>query len=564
MSFFPPSLVQSVYPYLVPVIPDHTQYANVRYVDPTLSSNGNGTIENPFNTIQGLTIAPNTAYLIKAGTVLNERLDKSWNNNLVGRYGQGDRPVVNGGFRFGEGVNGIVVRDLRVIREGTGTSGTASASAIFYNTGTPHNITVAFCDIEGIYNPSLAYPYRYPAFAFNNRVGSSYTIFNNKIGNIGSKAIYSVSPNFSFVRNYVYNINRGAWSGLPQDQDGGVGHGNAFSFRFWRENVYIAGNYFDPYRDFHYQNQYAGKSCFALVAGWDDMTPNNTTAEYNTIISPPAMTTTGNGGLSYSPPNETIFRYNVIDASTKGEHQGIVPIVGGQWAARQAYEAESEVWGIRNNHIIKWDANQDVAWPEAAITYVTEEGRNNVIYNNWAAYVADTGKESWSSDIDTDTFLTDTEILHPPDVTDLLQLWEPFTFTPLYGLVNTSTIIAAYNTQWNDIADNLSLLRQIAEILTDTQLTWDNTAITPITFQMRAFEIRDAINNNNTILFANMDAVYTAVVELHAVPGYDSTPVTLLTTPTQQEFVSAHNLNLGLLIVNTTELYNVLTSYYGY
>ena len=151
-----------------------------------------------------------------------------------------------------------------------------------------------------------------------------------------------------------------------------------------------------------------------------------------------------------------------------------------------------------------------------------------------------------------------------PDVTDELQLWEPFTFTPLYGLVNTSTIIDAYNQQWNDIADNLSLLRQIVEILTEAQLTWNNTAITPITFQMRAFEIRDAINNNNTVMFANMDAVYTAVVALHAVPAYDSSAVVLLTTPTQVEFVSAYNLNLGLLIVNTTELYNVLNSYYGY
>ena len=153
----------------------------------------------------------------------------------------------------------------------------------------------------------------------------------------------------------------------------------------------------------------------------------------------------------------------------------------------------------------------------------------------------------------------------PPPTGDILLQWQDYTtFTPLFGAVQTATLLNAYNEQWDSITNNLDVLRQAVEAQFETTLTWDNSAITPLNFSMNGLAIRTAINANNTILFANMDAVYTAVVALHAVPAYDSTAVTLLTTPTQVQFVSAYNLNLGLLVVNTTELFTVLNSYYGY
>jgi hypothetical protein len=150
------------------------------------------------------------------------------------------------------------------------------------------------------------------------------------------------------------------------------------------------------------------------------------------------------------------------------------------------------------------------------------------------------------------------------NVDSLLSLWDSYTtFTPFYGSVNTSTLIDDYNTNWDSIASNLAVLRQVVEAQFETTLTWNTTAITPITFSMNGLAIRTAINANNTILFDNMDAVYTAVVALHAVPAYDSSAVVLLTTPTQSQFVEAYNLNMGLLIVNTTELFTVLNENYG-
>jgi stress response protein SCP2 len=391
-------------PYILPEIPTASDYNTILYVDPQAPTGGNGTIDKPYNTINGLTITPNTAYLIKAGTILYERVDRVWKNNMVGRYGEGDRPVVNHGFRFNEGVDGIVVRDLRIVREGTGTSGTASASSIFVNYGTPRNITIAFCDIEGIENPSMEYAYRYPAFGSTGAAGGSWVFYNNRIGNIGSKAFYTAAPNYVFVRNYVYNINRGAWTGEERDQESGIGHGNAFSYRFWRENAYIAGNYFDGYRDFDHSIMYAGKGIFGIMAGMDDLTPNNMVIEYNTIIGAPGITSTGGGSLYYDPPNETIFRYNVIDGSIKGQHHGLINIVGSQWATRLTYESGSSIWGIRNNHLIKATSNQDISWGTDSEAYIREEGRNNIIYDSWDAYNTDYEKESWGSDIDPDAF----------------------------------------------------------------------------------------------------------------------------------------------------------------
>ena len=158
-----------------------------------------------------------------------------------------------------------------------------------------------------------------------------------------------------------------------------------------------------------------------------------------------------------------------------------------------------------------------------------------------------------------------TETITPPPTGDILLQWQDYTtFTPLFGAVQTATLLNAYNEQWDSITNNLDVLRQAVEAQFETTLTWDNSTITPLNFSMNGLALRTAINANNTILFDNTNTIYTAVVALHAVPAYDSTAVTLLTAPTQVQFVSAYNLNLGLLVVNTTELFTVLNSYYGY
>lgn len=67
------------------------------YIDPSAAVNGTGSILNPFNTTAGLPTEQSKTYLLRAGTVINEDLGPLLNgdNNIIGAYGTGQKPVVN-------------------------------------------------------------------------------------------------------------------------------------------------------------------------------------------------------------------------------------------------------------------------------------------------------------------------------------------------------------------------------------------------------------------------------------------------------------------------------------
>lgn len=107
-------VASSATPYQIPIIKGVEDFPGKVYIDPT-GSHGDGSIESPYNTIQGLIVQPNTAYLIKSGTTLNERLDKVWSNNYVGTYGGDIRATLNGVVIIRAGSNGLVVNFLRSV-----------------------------------------------------------------------------------------------------------------------------------------------------------------------------------------------------------------------------------------------------------------------------------------------------------------------------------------------------------------------------------------------------------------------------------------------------------------
>ena len=154
----------------------------------------------------------------------------------------------------------------------------------------------------------------------------------------------------------------------------------------------------------------------------------------------------------------------------------------------------------------------------------------------------------------------------PPIISDLLLMWEEYTFTPLFGLVQTTTIINAYNDNWVDIADNLYLLKMIAETERETDLDWNDTELVMIDFSMRAMDIRNAINQNNQMLFQNMEYAYNGVLEIpgvESIPGFDEVfEPTTLTTPSPQQFVGLFNWNIGILIWNTQMIFDELSFLY--
>ncbi|MBN2693078.1 right-handed parallel beta-helix repeat-containing protein [bacterium] len=72
------------------------------YIDPMASNNGNGTLENPYNSMKGILYNYGTSYLIKRGTILNETIEikasgKEGESIIVTAYGSGDNPIINGG-----------------------------------------------------------------------------------------------------------------------------------------------------------------------------------------------------------------------------------------------------------------------------------------------------------------------------------------------------------------------------------------------------------------------------------------------------------------------------------
>lgn len=77
-------------------IPDTTDYATKVYIDPTYGSGGDGSLAAPYDSWSDITVATNTAYLIKKGTTLNvsTALTIDQSGVLLGSYGTGDKPRI--------------------------------------------------------------------------------------------------------------------------------------------------------------------------------------------------------------------------------------------------------------------------------------------------------------------------------------------------------------------------------------------------------------------------------------------------------------------------------------
>ncbi len=83
--------------YNVPSATDREYTGGIVYIDPSLTENGNGSIEHPYNTWTGVELKPNTAYLQRRGTKAGGELiiNTSAERILIGAYGEGSRPDLN-------------------------------------------------------------------------------------------------------------------------------------------------------------------------------------------------------------------------------------------------------------------------------------------------------------------------------------------------------------------------------------------------------------------------------------------------------------------------------------
>jgi hypothetical protein len=371
-------------PYSLPQIKSHNDFSRTIYIDPDYNGNdSDGSMARPYKSINDNFrngIPANTAFLIKRGTSLNEkigRLNRSphsvyekmvYNNNLIGAYGQGEKPVV-AGFYIAGGANGLTIRDLHIYSESQWPDGWDGVIYV-HRQPSSTDITIAYNKIQGKHNPSNysgPQPYPMKGIKFD---ASRVTIYRNIITDIWSDGIYVTGRDVTVVRNWVYNINRMEERALAENwpnpgstdprSDNPGGTGDCFQSEGSSDNFYIAGNIFD-------KSNSRWKFCIVFNAPWGSSN-QNLVIEYNTLYSPKSGL--GGSAIYNQVPRGSIQRYNLIDGSNKGTQTGTRWLAGpGSGDCRidnhlkQSYPA-----GIHYNHVIRRDPgnpNQAETWPDS-------------------------------------------------------------------------------------------------------------------------------------------------------------------------------------------------------
>jgi hypothetical protein len=426
-------------PYQIPEVKSASDFAYIIYIDPEYSGPSDGSIERPFTDFNAQYqngIPSNTAFLFKRGTNHPKigrqtykdgrngdvYYDMVFNNNLFGAYGTGARPVVGGFFIVGNDPKyssagtwstDITIRDLNIF--GQSQAGHAWDCMVLLHYG-PRNVTIAHNIIEGKFNNSFAAsspplgsgPYKWPTGGIRSTSINGYlTIFNNQICNFefdGYQGFGNVTGKTTFVRNYIYNINRANWGKgytiADQANNWGAGDGIKFSLpTTGRGEVYIAGNYVNPGRDYHAEypaghdfHKAALIGFFAFEGGLGTARP--ITCEHNTFIaSPPGNHSTS---VIWDPSPGAPFRYNLIDRTNMGNYtRGGEPLAVPKWHHSPVR--------VTDNHLIK-----------AGSTYFTWPNNDNLLHNSNELFPSWNDYQTFlqtnlpvGSDIDPNNFLKD-------------------------------------------------------------------------------------------------------------------------------------------------------------
>ncbi len=388
-------------PYNIPEVKEASDFSNIVYIDPS-GSHGNGTINSPYNSINkigsGYTIPGNTAYLIKRGTTLNERIRKTFINSYIGAYGEGDKPIVFGGIRLVEDSYDVTLDDLN-IRSKSNESG-GNDAIIFGEDINVKNITVANSYITGVYDGGKTFKYPYRAIKGKNH---NWTIFNNIISHVYDDGIGMGSgDNLTIVRNYIHSVDlKRVGNQYTDKQAGELTDGSEFNYNCGdaihlrtHANLYIAGNYVD-------RSATSWKFALILKMPWDDA-KEGVTVEYNTFIGNNGGP--GGGAVVYlEGPKKSRFTKNVFDATKKGTLTGpttFYDVSGGGSIATQSLP-----YGVFDNHFIRANSDKKFYSPT---TVETEIDKSNGLFTGYSAYANyksnNTNIGLYGSDIDPDNF----------------------------------------------------------------------------------------------------------------------------------------------------------------
>lgn len=338
-------------PYLVPEVKTAADFSNVVYIDPDATTNGSGTIESPKNTLSGLTLVSDTAYLIKAGTVLLQKLNNPPGNFYLGRYGQGANPALRGnpGIVAIGAVNDVTIDGVDIECYGT----QSYDKAISVNASASH-VTFANLSFIGLKGPTG----RYPHYGLLSKC-AFLTFYNCEIAYMHADALYPNSvSDMTVVSCYFHHINL---SGGP---------GDALQIGADSHRLYFANNYVD-------RGDTTGK--FGLAAITDGGT--DIVCEWNTFVSPLA----GNGGASiyWVVADRNICSKNLIISTT---------VISGI-ASFDVCANKPAPYGVRDNHFYG---------PGNMFYGFSPSATDNISFVNEAAYDAylqANGRTPYGSDI---------------------------------------------------------------------------------------------------------------------------------------------------------------------
>jgi hypothetical protein len=409
-------------PYQVPQVKSTSDFANIIYIDPTYTRNdSDGSIQRPYRNMNdrfSKGIPANTAFLFKRGTThpkigrtsspLNDMI---YNNNYIGAYGEGDRPVIGGIWVAGDS-DGLTIRDINISAISQAGPDSWDILIMLYGDApgrkSPKNITIAYNILNGLHNQKGSWtstdgPRPYPHMGVRGG-GQNIVIFNNRISNVGSNGMWvGGSPGLKIVRNYIYNVNRAHWGrGIQGTTTVAGGDGIQITYRF--AGAYVAGNFIhvakDYYREFPNGNDFWKHALImnaSPTGGWDSPLGDGVTVEYNTIYSQPLGKHTS-PIIYYNPPKGTKFRNNLV--GPEPGRSGRTAMAGDAFVVTEHLKTD----GITNNCFIRRDPSRI-----DPVTFPANDGivldKKNQIFNNWTDYQSFLrGNQPVGSDIDPNNF----------------------------------------------------------------------------------------------------------------------------------------------------------------
>lgn len=235
------------------------------YIDPAAAVNGSGTEVSPYNVIPGSLSAGNS-YLYKRGTTYTAgagtqainigQSGSAGSPIVIGAYGTGDRPVINGanvarGINIGTDVHHIVIEDLRITNVAGSTSRRGITNATTASSGSVDtSITIQRVEIDNVLTDSANDCNGIQLFGANNKVLHSH------IHGIATDGLWYKGTSFEAGHNTIElcsqdgraagdNVQCGGASDSGWIHDNVLDHSNADAKQCYIHNTASAGLVFE-------------------------------------------------------------------------------------------------------------------------------------------------------------------------------------------------------------------------------------------------------------------------------------------------------------------------------